>query len=265
MSVKGKCGQYRQPVLAIVFVASSLAWPCSAQEAGRVATYYNDFLSIADSSPARDVSDWKSQFVQTWPDDAKLRVRSSKAGQTMLVDSCRQLFKADEAGMIEPAPNSGYSLQQYRVAAASCYAGRVIATAVPAKKSFVKDFIFNAATLRELPPDMGFFISNSEMEKLERAKKQGDQLGSFLTGAKFSFKNTPNEKVAEIKYSDDSKQTFVLTAKGDFNNDGIEDLLIYTVSSVAGGTYRAIGLYAITKLGPNAHYVIVKKYPVGGG
>jgi len=53
-------------------------------------------------------------------------------------------------------------------------------------------------------------------------------------------------------------------ASGDFNHDGIEDLLISTYGTVAGGSYESLGLYVVGRESEGAPMKVLAVYPVMG-
>ena len=56
------------------------------------------------------------------------------------------------------------------------------------------------------------------------------------------------------------EQDITLVGKGDFNNDGILDILLVVQNDVAGGSFSSTHLYALTKTEPGDGYVLLKEY-----
>ena len=65
---------------------------------------------------------------------------------------------------------------------------------------------------------------------------------------------------ASYHHHEGGTQELALVAKGDFNGDGIEDMLITSRDSVEGGSYRAIRLFLLTRISASSAITVLREY-----
>jgi len=67
---------------------------------------------------------------------------------------------------------------------------------------------------------------------------------------------------AQAIYYDNSGgiQRLTIMAKGDYNQDGIEDMVLYIENSVEGGDYYSSYSYIVTQLTADAPYTLIKQF-----
>jgi hypothetical protein len=61
--------------------------------------------------------------------------------------------------------------------------------------------------------------------------------------------------------SDGASQTLSVLARGDWNGDGIEDLMLKREISLEGGSYSAVGLALITRAVNADRYTLLALFP----
>lgn len=152
--------------------------------------------------PAKSQAELKALLTRPWRIDATtyvFEVQNSQ-GSKEKVDSCQTLFQADARKMV---PVAYPDRTQYRSWAASCYSIREVATASPAKRSYVTAFALEKSQVKELPVELAFVISNDDKREVKRIHAAGGNLGDYIGHAPISADDS--EQVphgAEIK--DDS-------------------------------------------------------------
>jgi hypothetical protein len=52
----------------------------------------------------------------------------------------------------------------------------------------------------------------------------------------------------------------ILRAKGDYNGDGIEDMLLSTSNTVEGGSYHSVDYFILTRLSSEASFTLLKQW-----
>lgn len=183
------------------------------------------------------------------------------------VDSCKTLFKADEKGLSQLAPGQDGARPSwiaYREWATHCYAGRMVHRMVKSPASSLQGFVLNAHTVGELPVDFYPAISPDEQAVIAKAKSRGKDFGDLLHGAAISYSKT--DQIVTIKYPDGGTQVLWLIAKGDYNHDGVCDMLVQSTNQIGGsGTYRAQTLYVVTRKSAKERLVTLKVFsPMSG-
>ncbi|VAW73843.1 hypothetical protein MNBD_GAMMA10-1885, partial [hydrothermal vent metagenome] len=141
--------------------------------------------------------------------------------------------------------NRGYTVvkaYKYKLVSAQsviCSMWKEMAAFKPYSISFMDNLSLNKAFATKAPARFALLISNEEIKK---------------TGSASSWNSLSRiskvEPVSDLQaiYHDDSAgiQRLTLMAKGDYNDDGIEDWLLYMENSVEGGSYSSTAFYIIT-------------------
>lgn len=126
---------------------------------------------------------------------------------------------------------------------AMCVATEFIVNGKLSKQTFLSGLLFDNKLPDKLPAQLALVISEAESAKLLNNKKI--KYWSHINKITSVSKNSINHAT----YTHDSgSQELELVAKGDFNADGIEDMLLTSRDSVEGGTYSATRLFVLTKL-----------------
>jgi len=135
---------------------------------------------------------------------------------------------SDEANGFERA-TEGFFKEQ-------CYAPLLILAARPSRISYVKNFKLNEAALDLLPPSMSFTPVGELEEKADEAERQGLSWKKFKPGLKLLKKGADWIAVEEPS---ESRIELHIKAFGDFNGDGVEDVLLFKSDRAIGGTFHA--------------------------
>ncbi|MDO6764915.1 hypothetical protein [Agarivorans sp. 1_MG-2023] len=189
---------------------------------------------------------FSSMYKSKWYFDADLK---NQEGDVVKVSTCTDL--------VANLQNGYTSLNDYEygyVYASNhiCESWSELSKLSSAKKSFLADLSFNESFAKNVPPQLALVISNETEERLATAVSWDDM---------FSIERVEelNEEQA-IFYSEGSIQKLTLMAKGDYNGDGIEDLLLYMENSVEGGSYSSVHAYVLTRLSESAPYTLLKQW-----
>lgn len=125
--------------------------------------------------------------------------------------------------------------------AAMCRATDVLLKATAARLSNIPDEFFNRRTPEKFPVALALEISETESARHERdesVEHWGD------VNKQHRIEPISND---QVKFHHDAgMQHLALVGRGDFNGDEVEDLLISSRDSVAGGSYFNIRLFALS-------------------
>ena len=103
--------------------------------------------------------------------------------------------------------------------------------AKPAKTSYIDNFDLTEDPLRYLPPSIGITLSGDEARSVEEAIRKGQTWQEYDPTASVTIKDKNN---IEIKYEGGGFTFITLQAWGDFNQDGIEDILLFLLQDTGG-------------------------------
>ncbi|HKV41608.1 MAG TPA: hypothetical protein VJX67_20560 [Blastocatellia bacterium] len=139
-----------------------------------------------------------------------------------------------------------------------CDVALLVLAAKPSRTSYLHNFKLNEAGLNLLPPSLSWAVSNDEEEAVAEAERKGLSWKSFNPALKVLEKGANSITVDE----DGDRITLEIKAFGDFNGDGIEDVLLFKSCSATEGTmreYEPVVLTRVTAQGPLKAYQVEDK------
>ena len=170
-----------------------------------------------------------------------------------VVNSCRKMVSLFNAGY-QPESSYGVYVSRY----IDCKMLEVSLSLLSSETSYVNNFKLDLNNIKMLPKNMAFMPSTSGYFSLmnDTKLKTLDDVGfsknvKVIVGAD-GIKGIEDEYVRQI---------FSIKAKGDFNHDGIEDIVIEVNSSANGGTYVDQALYVLTKTKKEGDWIVLGEYP----
>lgn len=110
-------------------------------------------------------------------------------------------------------------------------------------QSFLSWFNFSAATIAKLSPRLDMLDSPDSVEDAEKAEKGCKRWGIYDPALKVRVQ-TPSK--ARLK-TDGWSGVLILYARGDFNGDGLEDLLLRRDAHVDQGTAANSSVFVVTQ------------------
>ncbi|WP_138586975.1 hypothetical protein [Pseudoalteromonas sp. S558] len=121
------------------------------------------------------------------------------------------------------------------------------------ESSFLTDFEHSSALPKQMPPELALIISNDDDRRLAKAS-------SWEEMSHISKMESLNKDQAIYYDNSGGIQKLTVMAKGDYNNDGIEDMVIYMDNSVEGGSYGSTYGYVVTRLAAVEPYTLIKQF-----
>lgn len=236
----------------------SIACGCStmAAQAPEYPVAWHDGLGM-DAEPVPGPDDWAAWMAKPWQiegEPVKSILRNSD-GEEVEVRTCEELFNSEARGW-----TAGYVEGRIHSArAAKCHAARIVAGAAPAAHSYVQGFSLDEASVRELPVSLAAIISPDDVRRVNELQATGGTLGNYLRD---SVIVTDSDGTAWIKDDWGGGQSLRIEATGDFNKDGIADLLVSSSSWVDIGSHWSQGLWIITRDAFGAPLRVVEEIPV---
>lgn len=222
--------------------ASSTAIPVTWYSGYKMPELLEESVTVSGISDIRLLSNkkWYSAFTLTNPAVSTVE---------FTLDTCADALKhaGDQLETIPARDNSAFHEMQVM-----CSATKIIADAKPSKQTFWQKLIFDNKLPGMLPAQLAMVISETESLKISNDKK----IKFWSQVNNISGVETIDPMHVTYKHEGGS-QEIELVAKGDFNGDGIEDMLLTSRDSVEGGSYTAIRLFALTKLSEDAEVTML--------
>lgn len=208
--------------------------------------------------PAPGPVEWRDWLARQWriENEPVVFPVANAQGEQAQVDSCVALFQADDRHMQVDNVNFGI----FRSRASDCHAARIIADASPAERTYLAGFVMDAEQVRDLPVWLAFTINNDDERKVRKLQEGGGTLGDFIGDAAI----VAGRNEATIHEGWGGRQSLSIAARGDFNGDGIEDLLVSSYAWIEGGSYTAVALSIVTRVAAGAPLTVVERIPVMG-
>ena len=254
MQASRKSPVHRSFGMLIMLLLSQLALPaCSAQTVPGVKWYAG--LKLGDFQ-ASSVAAWRDALSQPWRlGNEPVSFSVSNSSNHAVVDRCDKLFPAVADGMRASGPDQaifeGWTIK--------CEAVRILVDGAVPQKNFVDDFSLNETGIRALPIGMAFVVSPDDERKSASIQSKGGTLGGFLGDVKLEALGKPDNRRTVVRDDSGASQLLSILAEGDFDHDGINDLLISSSNSMRGGSYHAAHLYIVSRLEAGGPLVLRRK------
>jgi len=196
-------------------------------------------------------ADIQQLLTQKWY--AEFNVASpAKPQATLIISSCNGYFAHNQDGLQTLKHNEAAAFMEI---AMMCNATMVISLAKPAQSNLLDALPFDAALPAKLPKDAAMLVSTTERDQVNK-----DNTKKYWRDVNVITKFESAGEGHALYYHAGGYQELERVASGDFNSDGIQDLLVTSRDFVDGGSYSAIRLLLLTKTPVNPDIVLLKEY-----
>nr|WP_246833671.1 ATPase [Vibrio diabolicus] len=209
-------------------------------------------------------TEWTNRFFAreiAEPTNENLRLRYSldwgyefdlvnSLGEHKAVSSCAELkdAKASEFGAAKAFEH--VALMAYL---SECQTWLEMAKLGPSKYSYLSDFKLDETLPDNAPSALAFVISN---ESADRAKS----LSTWNEADKIKQVKVTDKRTTEYYDATDGLQVVTIKAKGDYNADGLEDIIISKENSVLSGSYSSSHGYVLTRLSEGSQLKVLAEW-----
>lgn len=218
----------------IIFMAS-----CQAESGNNPATFPNgneEFYNwmFEEHQSLRTTESYQSALNKIWykpiaVSDSK-DIINSVNNCTLLIENYKTLSEAQ--------PNQYVSFQLRK---AMCRSLEILANAKNSKHSFLPKKIVSADSHNILPKEFIPVYSNSQFEEISAMPESA----RWATGIKVDSTEDLDLDTF-IFHQSDQAQILTELGRADFNNDGIEDALLYLRTKVNGGSHETNKIFLVT-------------------
>lgn len=223
-----------------------------AMAAGSIAVWWAPELGLSSLAAI----DWKlDQRVEpfTLADGQGVTMVKEDGGRTEQKQAftCRE-FLALYDQHFSPADN--YQNSREGGFRARCIPLRVLQKAQPSRESFVRNFHWTSDALGELPV---LFLPVERESAAEAASREGKTWKEYEPTAKVV---KADGNTLEVDVPDAWQCSLVVVARGDFNADGVEDLLVQGYRQAVEGTYKEFPIFVLTRLKGDSRLRLVQRF-----
>jgi len=159
--------------------------------------------------------------------DGVMLIKESDTNQ-LSVQTWREFSRFTEQGY-EPADNANLGLSSWLIKSRGFIP--FVEKSQPSRMSHVRNLPMDRRLLKHLPIDLGPQISNEEIEAAKLAASKGKTWVDFYPDTKI----LQHTKTMTLLRADDWEIRLRIMAYGDYNHDGIEDVLV-CISHASPGT-----------------------------
>jgi hypothetical protein len=190
---------------------------------------------------------WDSAFKVYKYDNKK-----SKQKKFIKVCNCKDFFLAYYKGM-EPL-NGQNDYYVYLSNGLDCFAAQAILKAKPSDYSYIEGLKIDRYIARCLPSEMSLVFSPENETELKLTKNKRKSWAEYdeITGG------MEKDDAVEL-FAKHSGHRVEKLATGDFNEDGIEDIMLLVNHWPKEGSAHTTDLYVISRLGKNEPLIVLDK------
>jgi hypothetical protein len=228
----------------VVMALLGLAMPAAVGAAQSVTAvqWYQD-MHLGDARPS-SLAEWRDVLTTPWRmNGTPVSFPVGDGRARVNVKSCAELFDVRKRAL-SPA---GQDAAIYQGWALKCHAIRLLIDAARPKQDFLGDFSLDGNKVRALPAGMAFSISHDDERRVSDISRRKGLLGEYLKGATVEVIHSSAGRQVTIKDADGGIQRLTVLARGDFDHDGIGDVLVAASNEVVGGDYRASYLFIVSR------------------
>ena len=171
--------------------------------------------------------------------------------EDVTASSCVELIRFDEQGYFGAGSHDQW-VQQYLLA--QCRAIEWLRRARPAERSFLREFVLDEEAIHLLPAMVDISPSCDFLCRQNVANERRIPLGKFEPV--FRVTVTSNEEI-EIRTLGAETDLSIL-ARGDFNEDGLDDLLLLASTGATEGTWAGAEIYLVSREAPGAVLAVLE-------
>jgi hypothetical protein len=244
-------------LLAVVFVLSHTPLVLAAEDAAPTPASTTDNASIPVwIAPELGATLATLDQALKHPFDEPFHVTIMKADKTekqVTINNC------DDYNRIASKIYGGLSDNDFQVISyngVSCLTIKTLQMARPAKRSYVKNFHFNQASAKLLPPQLGLVISPDDEDRVHELSLRHKSLSDY---EKISIHEIHD---ASAKLRGDGWIGYLtVLARGDFIGTGLEELLVRRQAHVTeGGTYGVTELFELGRTTPRGQLELIRVF-----
>lgn len=167
---------------------------------------------------------------------------------TTAVDTCQTLTHAIDSGY---KPTTEFYGKYIYWRHDHCKAVSYISQMKNFSTSYIHDLTLDASFPAVAPPALALIISDDDIRKAH-------QVATWSAMSEITRIDITDATQSTYYDASGSIQKVTVMARGDYNDDHIEDILLFVDNSVEGGSYESQDAFILTRTGPGAPLTLLK-------
>ncbi len=242
-SVRTRVAVASKALMLVLFAAFGIAAPGRAATDRPYPVWWSDKLEL--ESLDQVVARLRRALWPDFPEGMKLYKTQGAGHITAQGRNCNSLRKLSQEGYYG-SNSSDIGVQNYHLSV--CRAIALLGQAQPAHTSHLRDFMLNTEAVRYLPPLVNLQASCHQVCQAYFANRRRVPLTEFEDIERIEVANEDSLIVWTLGW----RVKMSLIARGDFNSDGMDDILLVSHGGATEGTMRGADLYVLTREKPAA-------------
>lgn len=211
--------------------------------------------SLADNSPARltEYANWLNKFSENQGKPGLILFHHEKG--EAIANSCEDLWQLSDLGYYG---QTQFAINREMEFKSACIVLELLDKVKPSQTSYLQNFHWTEDIIRNLPKDLAESLDTLNdsgiRAEFEKRKKFLDVYEIHTSDeGRYSLEIIDTHRF-EMIYDERASDVYQIIALGDFNGDGIEDMLL-TWAKYPGGSWHLYGHEVLTRLEPNGDLV----------
>jgi hypothetical protein len=208
----------------------------------------------ADNLRVQLHTDWSRQFEVTYP-GIQLNGTASSSGRT--VKSCIDSFDGEAKGA---TPANESEATAYFLMLSACEAVRTIASAESSTRSYLTSESLDVSDPSKLPAKLAITIV-SDTDYTEHTKDESLSMKNAIESMGITIEKVDivDSSKAVLTDSTGNRSYITIIGRGDFNSDGIEDVLVSVLLVLPGSPHFSM-LFEITQYDDEGLLKVLRQY-----
>lgn len=194
-------------------------------------------------------------LTDPWLEPIEVRPVDADPGQTLgVIQTCSEYLELADL-RVRPVERGNY-WAIFQALALECQAAAMTLGARPAGVSHLRALVFDEDLPDQLPWQVAMIVSGSEAARIAHERP-------FATWSEALFEPitgySPCGQYCGTYRDSSQEQTVRLLARGDFDGDGVEDVLVSSWDVALGGSYRATRTLLLTRRLPDGRFELLRE------
>ena len=247
-------GQRRGTLFLHAGLCLFLLLPAAASADAPGTGYEVEWFDSAEAAPvARDAIE--QALSEPWLDAVDVRLEVSDGdGMPATLGSCSDYLEVADARV--RSVHGGTTAMIFQAQALGYQAATLALAAQPAAISHLRPLVFDEGLPDRLPWQVAMITSGAEAERIAAGRPDATwRQALFGPLTDFSSCGTYCGRYGDPG----AEQVVQLVARGDFDGDGIEDMLLSSSDAAKGGSYRAVRMFVLTRRQADGRVELVRE------
>jgi|GEM_PF-7080086 len=183
-----------------------------------------------------------------------VRIATGQAGDRRVMTNCTSYF-ALRSGNYEPESDGDTAAM--KLEGGKCQAVQALRLARPPRQTSLEAFHLDNGALDQLPPSLGPESNPTDLQEREQATQAGKSWHAYDPLAHIGRVTSSQDAVV---ISGQLTTEVAILARADLDGDGVDDILVQTLSFGTEGSWREVRLRLLTRVGNHGVLRVTREF-----